>query len=178
MDARNISKLPKLVVEVSFRQPLDDIFQRVSTYFSEGAGDGVRAVLVIIIRKAASSSRLQLLAVYFEYDNGHPTGGYPTPSVAVSFGDYLHTRTKKAIEERGHIPETMMQGVGVRASTLPPACTAAMRQEYQLRIPTASVLFYGYTAQQMAEVFNVTTENFSIDLYRLKCAIRDSKVWH
>lgn len=178
VDARNISKLPKLVVEVSFRQPLDDIFQRVSTYFSEGAGDGVRAVLVIIIRKAASSSRLQLLAVYFEYDNGHPTGGYPMPSVAVSFGDYLHTRTKKAIEERGHIPATMMQGVGVRASTLPPACTAATRQEYQLRIPTASVLFYGYTAQQMAEVFNVTTENFSIDLYRLKCAIRDSKVWH
>jgi Uma2 family endonuclease len=32
MDARNISKLPKVVVEVSFRQPFDDIFQRVSTY--------------------------------------------------------------------------------------------------------------------------------------------------
>jgi hypothetical protein len=135
-------------------------------------------VLVIIIRKAASSSRLQLLAVYFEYGHDHPTGGYPMPSVAVSFGDYMHPRTKKAIEERGHIPENMMQGVGISASYLPPACTAATRQQYQLLIPTASVLFHGYTAQQMAEVFNVTTENFHIDLYMMKCAIRDSNVWH
>lgn len=37
----------------------------------------------------------------------------------------------------------------------------------QLLIPTASVLFHGHTAQQIAEVFNVTTENFHIDLYRI-----------
>lgn len=97
------------------------------------SGDGVRAVLVIIIRKAASSSRLQLLAVYFEHGHDHPTGGYPMPSVVVSFGDYM---TKKAIEERGHIPENMMQGVGIRARYLPPECTAATRQQYQLLIPT------------------------------------------
>eukprot|EP01033_Poteriospumella_lacustris_P015274 gene15274-10921_t len=149
MDARNIWKLPKLVIEVSFRQPFDDIFQRVPTYFSQ--------------------------AVYFEYDDVH---GHPTPRVAVSFGDFLHHRTMRAAEHWGHIPENMMQGVGVHETTLPPACTAATHQQYQLRIPTASVLFHGYTAQQIAEVFNVTTAYLPIDLFMLKCAIRDSTVWN
>eukprot|EP01033_Poteriospumella_lacustris_P005661 gene5661-4051_t len=166
--------IPKLVVEVSYTQPYHKLFPRLDTYFSFGDGHGVRAVLNIIIRRTAGgvaqpANALQLVAVFYEYDKVGDEG-VPLPSAAISFGDYLNSRTKHAIESGGHVPANMMRGVGIDDA---PPCNDAHRQEYLLSIPKATVLFHDYTEDEITAMDVAVEEpHFHIDLYSLQSLIR------
>lgn len=172
-DSRN-RKIPKLIVEVSYHQPHSRVFPRVDTYFSIGNGHGVRAVLIIIIRQttgdvAQPARALQLVAVLYQY-GALGEGGVPLPSAAISFGDYLHSRTKHAIESSGHVPANMMRGVGIDDA---PPCNDSHRQEYLLPIPKATVLFHDFTEEEIAATdVVVEAPYFHIDLYSLQRFIR------
>lgn len=157
-------KLPKLIIETSFSEAYSSIFSLPQHYFSIGEGDGVQAVLIVIVRKHADS--FQMAA--FLYEHNHIVNGVYTPSVAMSFGDYLHEQTRRALVEYSHVDEEAFIGYGITEDY--PPCDHRGMPEYQLNIP-AEALWHGVDAADRDQL-DFNEDGFHVDLFEVKRKVK------
>jgi hypothetical protein len=158
--------LPKVVIEVAAWEPLQSIGGLPALYLHLDRPDGIRGVLSVINRRSrdADIQKDQLVAVWYQYGNWDAQTGSPVPSFAISFGNRLHWRTKRAIERRCAVTGDMWRGVGVGG----PPCDRAGIPEYQFPIPVASVLWHGCTDPEMVAMRVANTAALSFDLFEVK----------
>lgn len=111
--------LPKVVIEVAAWEPLQSIGGLPGKYLRVDRPDGIRGVLLVINRRSrdADIGKDQLVAVWYQYGNWDAQTGSPVPSFAISFGNRLHQRTKRAIEGRCAVTNNMWRGVGASPPT-------------------------------------------------------------
>lgn len=177
------AKLPKVVVEVSYHEPYSSLFALPQKYFdaaAEGPNDqGIQGVILVVFRpegggapEPAAVQRFQLVALYYAF-NQTDESGVLLPSLAISFGDYLHPATKEAIESHGQVQPGQLRGVLGRytndeATVL---CDRLGLPEYRFEIP-AEAMWRGYR-QQDREAMGFDANPFVIDLFAVKmCVLR------
>jgi hypothetical protein len=157
-------RLPKVVIEVSFREDYTSIFSLPEKYFS--IDNGVRAVILIIIRRNQSNKRVrQLIACYYSHNEN-------IPIVVRSFGLDLHVLTKNAIIRHSGLQQLNNQeianrfrGVGIMYNGQDdPRCDQNGIALYQLTIPSGELWFgYDYATREI----NNGVNDSSIDLFQM-----------
>lgn len=170
VDARG-KRLPKIVVEVSYSEPNRSIGSLPRLYFSVGGEEGIQGVILVFIRHADPpvEGRCQLVALLYDYRADRDAEGYPVPSAAISFGDYLHGSTKTAIAYHCRVPEELWTGaLGMHPEVV---CDRPELEPFQLQID-GELLWRGYDPAARARLA-ANNEAFVVDLFELKAGIKD-----
>eukprot|EP01033_Poteriospumella_lacustris_P012737 gene12737-9106_t len=170
VDARG-NRLPKIVVEVSHSELCSSIGSLPTRYFSVGGEEGIQGVILVFIRHADPpvEGRYQMVALLYDYRADRDAAGYPVPSAAISFGDYLHGNTKTAIAEHCRVPEGLWTGaLGVQPEVV---CDRPELEPFQLQID-GELLWRGYDPAARARLA-ANNEAFVVDLFELKAGIKD-----
>ena len=155
--------LPKVVIETSYSEQYGSIFSLPHLYFSVGNGAGIQGVILLIIRRSkAYPDNWQMVALYYPYGNNDDHGN-PAPTQAISFGDYLHTRTRNIILEQGHVPQGLLCGVGVNND---PPCNQEGLALYQFGVPR-DALWHGCD-EELRNLLEYPANDLSVDLYSLQ----------
>jgi hypothetical protein len=144
--------LPSVVIEVAVTESYSSIFGLPAIYFSTGE-NGIRGVLLIIIRKSKRNGRYQMVACYYRHDSD-------TPTRLMSFGEYLNIKTANTILEYSHADAAALNGVDRGG----PPCDENNRDFYRFPIESED-LWHGCTPDVIAN--NNVPAYYFLDLYEL-----------
>jgi hypothetical protein len=171
VDAAN-EMLPRIVIEVSYSEGYQSIFGLPAQYFSVGDGNGIRGVVLIIIRRHdIIHDRFQMIACYYRYNLNVPTR-------ILSFGHYLDPRTEASIILYSGLTNITANGIfrGVGRMNpdggLDPLCEDDSNSLYHFPIESDD-LWYGCNAATR-QLYNVG-EYIHINLFQMKNMVVRSK---
>eukprot|EP01036_Dinobryon_divergens_P031355 gene31355-40741_t len=157
----NGSHLPDIIVEVAVTQSYEALFHRPLIFFSD-AYPGVKAVVLIKLVQChhgvGPTMINQMVAVVFRRN----VDGVPKPTIAISFGQYLHPSTRSDILLHSKIEPELFVGTGMH--NVDEQCSGPGIQMFQLQVLEADRVWEHVPANQRP----VVQRDVTLDLFLIR----------